>query len=468
MKNIALFASGNGTNVQRIAEYFADSKDVSIKLIVCNKATAYVLERAKKLQIDSLLVDKATFYESDKIVKKLQQLDIDLIVLAGFLWLIPENLIAAFPQKIINIHPALLPKYGGKGMYGMHVHEAVIANREAFSGISIHYVNQNYDEGDIIFQAKCAISNEDTAENVAQKVHALEYAHYPEIIEKVVVEKKQKAEGRRQSQVAKFLPFGGFYSIILLLLSLYSCKEKPISPRESYLTFVFEHRIDNETIVLDTYYANAANNRYCLQEIKYFISSVCLYKHDGKKVDIQHNEGIHYVDLAYKNTLTWEIAQQIPEGEYDSIGFTFGLNQIDNQSFRFKNPPESNMAWPEVLGGGYHYMMLNGWFYRGDTVLAPLNIHLGRGQIYQGTTPNVDSIIGFVDNYFSVCLPVKSFSIKRDETKTVKIVMNIENWFKTPYLYDFNYWGGHIMQNQSAMQTLKENGKNVFSVMISD
>jgi phosphoribosylglycinamide formyltransferase-1 len=186
MKNIALFASGNGTNVQRIAEYFADSKDVCIKLIVCNKSTAYVLERAKKLQIDSLLVDKTMFYESDEVVEKLQKLEIDLIVLTGFLWLIPENLIRAFPQKIINIHPALLPKYGGKGMYGMHVHEAVVANREPYSGISIHYVNQHYDEGDIIFQQKCALSSEDTAEDVAQKVHRLEYACYPEVIREVV------------------------------------------------------------------------------------------------------------------------------------------------------------------------------------------------------------------------------------------------------------------------------------------
>jgi phosphoribosylglycinamide formyltransferase-1 len=151
MKNIALFASGNGTNVRRIAEYFAGSKNVCIKLIVCNKATAYVIERAKTLQINTLLVDKVMFYESDKVLKSLQKLEIDLIVLAGFLWLIPNNLINAFPQKIINIHPALLPKYGGKGMYGMHVHNAVVANNEQFSGITIHYVNQNYDEGDIIF-----------------------------------------------------------------------------------------------------------------------------------------------------------------------------------------------------------------------------------------------------------------------------------------------------------------------------
>jgi len=186
MKNIAIFASGNGTNVQRIAEYFAGSKDVCIKLIVCNKVKAYVMERAAKLQINTLLIDKTMFYESDKVVKNLQKLEIDLIALSGFLWLIPDNLIKEFPKKIINIHPALLPKYGGKGMYGMHVHNAVVANNETFSGISIHYVNQNYDEGDIIFQKKCAISSEDTAEDVAKKVHELEYIYYPKIIKQTI------------------------------------------------------------------------------------------------------------------------------------------------------------------------------------------------------------------------------------------------------------------------------------------
>jgi hypothetical protein len=249
----------------------------------------------------------------------------------------------------------------------------------------------------------------------------------------------------------------------VLLFLLYSCKETPISPKTFYLTFVFKHHIDNQEIILGEDYINAANNRYCLQEIKYFISSVCLYGNDGKKVDILYNEGIHYVDLSYENSLRWDVVQQIPEGTYDSIGFTFGLNKFDNQSFRFKNPPESGMAWSEILGGGYHYMMLNGWFYQNDTLKIPLNIHLGRGQIYYGTTHNADSIIGFVDNYFSVCFS-KSFSIKRDTTTTIKLIMNIEKWFQDPYLYDFNYWGGHIMQNQSAMQILKKNGENVFAL----
>ena len=184
MKNIALFASGNGTNVQRIADYFADNANVRIQLIVCNNAKAYVLERAKNLGIESYLInDKETFYHSDSVLKILQEHQIDFIVLAGFLWLIPNAVIEAYSNTIINIHPALLPKYGGKGMYGMHVHEAVVTNKETESGITIHYVNQYYDEGQIIFQAKCSLSPNDTAEDVAKKIHALEYEHFPKVIE---------------------------------------------------------------------------------------------------------------------------------------------------------------------------------------------------------------------------------------------------------------------------------------------
>jgi phosphoribosylglycinamide formyltransferase-1 len=203
MKNLALFASGNGTNVQRIAEYFADSADIRIKLIVCNNPKAYVLVRSKNLGIETFLIkDKESFFHSNEVLEILQQHNIDLIVLAGFLWLIPNNLIEAYPDKIINLHPALLPKYGGKGMYGMHVHEAVVANGETETGITIHYVNQCYDEGKIIFQAKCNLSPDDTAEDVARKIHALEYEHFPEVIEKVFClnhdydsDKKKKTTG---------------------------------------------------------------------------------------------------------------------------------------------------------------------------------------------------------------------------------------------------------------------------------
>ena len=185
MKNIALFASGNGTNVQRIAEYFSGNELVCIKLIVCNNEKAYVLERAKKIGIESYLVnDREKFYDSVDLLQILQQNHIDLIVLAGFLWLIPDKIIEAYSDRILNIHPALLPKYGGKGMYGMHVHNAVVANGETESGITIHYVNQHYDEGKIIFQAKCTLLPNDTPENVAKKIHDLEYEHFPKIIER--------------------------------------------------------------------------------------------------------------------------------------------------------------------------------------------------------------------------------------------------------------------------------------------
>jgi phosphoribosylglycinamide formyltransferase-1 len=184
VKNIALFASGNGTNVQRIAEYFRGSETVCVKLIVCNNAKAYVLERAKNLGIESFLInDKEQFFHSEELFCILQQHGIDWIVLAGFLWLIPDYLIEAYPNRIINIHPALLPKYGGKGMYGMRVHEAVVANGEKETGITIHYVNGCYDEGEVIFQAKCSLSPDDTAEDVAGKVHGLEYEWFAKVVE---------------------------------------------------------------------------------------------------------------------------------------------------------------------------------------------------------------------------------------------------------------------------------------------
>jgi hypothetical protein len=255
------------------------------------------------------------------------------------------------------------------------------------------------------------------------------------------------------------------YLFLLLGLLISSCREKTTPPKHTFLSLNFEHRINNKEMIMDTqYYTNVANNRYRLTEIKYFISSLHLYK-DGAKISIEQDKGIHYVDLSYTNTLTWNISQYIPEGIYDSIGFIFGLNEIDNHSYRFKNAPELNMAWSDFLGGGYHYMMLNGWFYQGDTMLRPLNIHLGRGQIYMGTTHSVDSIIGFVDNHFYVSLP-KSFLVKRDKTANLTLVMNIDNWFKDPFIYDFNYWGSHIMQNQPAMQMIKENGRNVFTVAL--
>lgn len=186
MKNIAIFASGSGTNAERICRYFKDSSEVAISLILSNNADAGVLERARKLDVAHAVFSREAFYKTDQILEQLVALKIDLIVLAGFLWLIPSNLLKAFPNRIINIHPALLPDYGGKGMYGRHVHEAVIAAGERQSGITIHFVNEAYDEGQIIFQAKVDIEAADTPDTLASKIHQLEHQHYPAVIEQLL------------------------------------------------------------------------------------------------------------------------------------------------------------------------------------------------------------------------------------------------------------------------------------------
>ncbi len=186
MKKIAIFASGSGSNAESICNYFAGNREVEISLFLTNNPDAGIIKRGINLQIPTLVFDRNTFRKTDKIVELIQNQYIDLVVLAGFLWLIPQNLIKAFPDKIVNIHPALLPKYGGKGMWGHHVHEAVVANKEAESGMTIHLVNENYDEGKILFQASCPVSSDDTPEEVAAKVLKLEHEHFPKIIEKLL------------------------------------------------------------------------------------------------------------------------------------------------------------------------------------------------------------------------------------------------------------------------------------------
>jgi len=184
MKRIALFASGAGSNVENIIRYFSNSGELEFPLIVSNRPDAQVHERAKKYKIPSFVFMKNDF-EDGTVLKLLQEKAIDLIVLAGFLLKVPDNLIEAYRDRIINIHPALLPKFGGKGMYGSHVHEAVVASMEKETGITIHYVNENYDEGKVIFQAKCPVLPADSPDDVAAKVHALEYEHFPRVIGEV-------------------------------------------------------------------------------------------------------------------------------------------------------------------------------------------------------------------------------------------------------------------------------------------
>ena len=185
-KRIAIFASGSGSNAQKLMEHFKRSTDIEIALVLTNNADAYVLQRADNFEIPSHIFDKHEFYKTDEVIDLLKNLEIDFIVLAGFLWLIPKNLIAAYPGRIINIHPAILPKFGGKGMYGDNVHNAVMAAGEPEGGITIHYVDENYDEGEYIYQAKYKIDKNDNLEMVKFKGQQLEHLHYPRIVESLV------------------------------------------------------------------------------------------------------------------------------------------------------------------------------------------------------------------------------------------------------------------------------------------
>ncbi|PRP67532.1 phosphoribosylglycinamide formyltransferase [Nonlabens agnitus] len=183
MKKIVIFASGSGSNAQAILDYFKDSAKIKVSLILTNNPQAGVLDRARKSGVAAMSFNKFAFAKANSIHQILKSIDPDLIVLAGFLWKFPEHLVIDFPNKIINIHPALLPKYGGKGMYGIHVHRAVVENKENESGITIHYVNENYDEGAIIHQAVCRLDSTDGPEDVARKVLELEHEHFPKTIE---------------------------------------------------------------------------------------------------------------------------------------------------------------------------------------------------------------------------------------------------------------------------------------------
>lgn len=186
MKRIIIFASGGGTNAENLIRFFQRSDNATVIQVLCNNPHAKVLDRAKKLHVSALSFNKIAFTKTEDVLNILKASQPDLIVLAGFLWKFPENILNTFPNKVINVHPALLPKYGGKGMYGMHVHEAVVANKEIETGITIHHVNEHYDEGAIIFQAKCEVISTDTADDVASKIHKLEMEHFPRVVDKLL------------------------------------------------------------------------------------------------------------------------------------------------------------------------------------------------------------------------------------------------------------------------------------------
>lgn len=192
MTNIAIFASGSGTNAENIIHFFSNNKDVTVTEVYCNKKDAGVIDRAKNLNINSFIFNRDQFYNGDDIVLRLKNQSVDYIILAGFLWLIPTNILKEYKNKIINIHPSLLPKYGGKGMYGENVHKAVFENKDSESGITIHLVDEIYDNGKIIFQARCWLDPEDTPDTIAEKVHTLEYEHFPPVIQAFITENSNK------------------------------------------------------------------------------------------------------------------------------------------------------------------------------------------------------------------------------------------------------------------------------------
>jgi len=254
--------------------------------------------------------------------------------------------------------------------------------------------------------------------------------------------------------------------VFFVFVSLFGCTKGHIDPNldGGKIVFKFAHYIDGQPLVTDTMkYINAAGNLYSVSEVKYFISDIVLHSLDGTDQFIYKWKDIQYVDEALPATNTWNVFDKIQPGDYDSISFTFGITKAKNLSFMYVNPPEVNMAWPDLLGGGYHYLMINGFWKNTTNQRTPFNFHMGIGQIYIGLN-NTGAITGFVQNYFPVSLKNSSFSIHKGETKEIQIIMNIDSWFKTPHVYDHNYWGGAIMQNQTAMQMAKENGFDVFTI----
>ncbi|MBQ9436145.1 MAG: hypothetical protein IJU33_08480 [Bacteroidales bacterium] len=248
--------------------------------------------------------------------------------------------------------------------------------------------------------------------------------------------------------------------VVMGLFCLVGCHPKE-ETFEDALTLKFLFTVDGDHFMPGEGYVNAAGNVYEIQEIKFFISDVRLIKNSGEEVKVLDDESIHYVDYDIPATLSWKLHKPLPAGEYKALAFTFGLSEKDNVSHRFPNPPESNMSWPETLGGGYHYMQINGkWQSAGE--MKPFNLHTGIGQVKLGKETE------YVHNDFQVILPFSECEpltpcVISATPVTVNVWMNINNWFTSPRDYDFEVFGGSIMQNQEAQQIIKENGHDVFS-----
>jgi len=259
-----------------------------------------------------------------------------------------------------------------------------------------------------------------------------------------------------QKRIINMLKFNAF----LLVLSIFCLAASCAKHEKGNVEIIFTHTVDNTPVQFNQLiYTNAAGNKYQINEIKYFISRIFFIDSKGNAVEIKQNDGIHYVDCSLGNTLRWKI-EELPPKDYTAISFVFGLDENDNISNRFVNPPECSFSWPDYMGGGYHYMQINGKFLNKEGMLQNMNIHTGIGQLYDEN----HEITQFVHNYFTVTLPI-AFSVHSDNTITLTLNMEIQRWFDSPNLYDFNEFGTGIMQNQRAQQMLKENGGNVFDVI---
>ncbi|MFH1319407.1 MAG: MbnP family protein [Bacteroidota bacterium] len=245
------------------------------------------------------------------------------------------------------------------------------------------------------------------------------------------------------------------------------CKEPEPAPGpepeegDGKIILKFDYMLDNQPLEMDTLkYVNEAGNHYEVHDVRYFISDVTLHKSDGSQKIINEWEDLHYVDIYIPSTQTWEAPDKITEGTYDYITFTFGLEPDKNISYRFTNPPESDMIWAEICGGGYHYLILDGRWVDTTQALEYFAFHLGKSPEYDG----LGNLINSYHNQFTVTLPNSSFTLQKDETKEIQIVMNIENWFRSPNTYDHNAWGGYIMATREAIELGCENGHDVFTV----
>ena len=245
-----------------------------------------------------------------------------------------------------------------------------------------------------------------------------------------------------------------FFTLTLLIASCH----KPTGTMQLDFSFA----VDGQPLQQDTcIYLNAAGNQYSVTEAQYFISDVILTRNDGLQVSLLSDRGAHYVDADIASSLTWSPTDEIPIGEYKSISFVFGLSPELNKSYFYTNAPENAMSWPANLGGGYHYMKINGWWMNENGTRTPFNLHSGRGQMRD----EEGNITGFIDNNFSVTLPLSDFAIIKDNESKIQLQMDINRWFSNPYIFDFNTFGGSIMQNQEAQEILKSNGLDVFSVV---